>query len=349
MSENLQGRRLKSIFFGGGTPSLMEPETISKIVHEANSLWQTDKKLEITMEANPSSVESESLELFRDAGINRLSLGVQSFDDEALRFLGRGHTAEDAIAAIEKAHALFDNISFDLIYARPHQSLRQWMSELASAISLAGNHLSVYQLTIERGTQFFRRHKRGEFQIPDSDESGLLYEATVEKLHSVGLPDYEISNHARPGSECLHNLQYWETGDYLGIGAGAHSRITTKNGQRFAFRTHSAPNAWLQKAEMHGHAIREKKRINAYEQLVETLMMGLRLTKGLPVSRLESISGLEIEELFPSEIIGMLTDQGLLEITSSIVRATPSGRQRLDGLIGFLLENTDPGFQKSTR
>ena len=218
------GRRLTSIFFGGGTPSLMDPGTVGAVIARAGLHWRPAGDIEITLEANPTSVEAERLADFRDAGVNRVSLGVQSLDDDALRFLGRGHSAAEALRAVDLAAGLFARTSFDLIYARPGQDVAAWQRELDRALAHAGDHLSVYQLTIEPGTAFHQAHRRGDLAVPSGDAAAALYEATQVALDAAGLPAYEISNHAAPGAACRHNLTYWRYGDYAGIGPGAHGR-----------------------------------------------------------------------------------------------------------------------------
>ena len=237
-------RRLQSIFFGGGTPSLMEPDTVAALVADARALFDASAELEVTLEANPTSVERGRLAAFREAGVNRLSLGVQSLDEEALRFLGRRHDAAEAVAALEAARALFPRLSFDLIYARPGQAEAAWRAELRRALALAADHLSLYQLTIEPGTRFATEHARGAFALPADDDAARLYAATAEEAERFGLLPYEVSNYARPGAESRHNLQYWRYGDYLGIGPGAHQRLSL-GGALLAARRHRAPEAWL--------------------------------------------------------------------------------------------------------
>ncbi len=242
---NVAGRRpLASIFFGGGTPSLMDPATAAALIADARALFDAPADLEITLEANPTSVEAARLAEIRAAGVNRLSLGVQALDEEALRFLGRKHDAAQAMAALETGRALFPRLSFDLIYARPRQPEAAWRAELRQALALAADHLSLYQLTIEPGTRFATEHARGAFTLPDGDEAARLYWATVEEAARFGLAPYEISNYAKPGAESRHNLVYWRYGDYLGIGPGAHQRLML-DGALLAARRHRAPEEWL--------------------------------------------------------------------------------------------------------
>ncbi|HLO76499.1 MAG TPA: radical SAM family heme chaperone HemW, partial [Magnetospirillum sp.] len=247
------GATVTSIFFGGGTPSLMEPATAGALIERVAALWPTAPGLEITMEANPSTVEAGRFRDFRAAGVGRLSLGVQALDDQSLKFLGRRHDAGEALAALGVAGRLFPRFSFDLIYARPGQSPAAWRAELARALSLAGDHLSMYQLTIEDGTAFAPAHARGDFELPSEDDQAAMFEITQELTAAAGLPAYEVSNHARPGGECRHNLTYWLGGDYVGVGPGAHGRL---NGQ--ALRQHRAPDIWLERVESHGHATQDR-------------------------------------------------------------------------------------------
>jgi putative oxygen-independent coproporphyrinogen III oxidase len=339
LAPKVQARSLVSIFFGGGTPSLMDPRTVAEILDTARDLWGLDSDVEITLEANPTSVETERLRRFRDAGVNRVSLGVQALNDDALRFLGRGHDAREAIAAVEIAHRCFEKVSFDLIYARPGQTVTAWTNELTEALGLAGDHLSLYQLTIEPGTAFHSIHQRGGFSIPDDDEGGALYEATGEILEKAGLPAYEVSNHARPGSECRHNLVYWRAQEYLGVGPGAHGRLHDRDGRCLATRTHRAPAVWLDRVEREGHAVVEETVVAPDERLTEVLMMGLRLREGVPLARLRRETGYPLMEIFDRNVLQDLTRAGYMEITDTALRATGAGRQRLNSVLTMLLES----------
>src|SRR5665213_2867919 len=276
----IPGRRLVSIFFGGGTPSLMQAETVAAVLERAARHWQAPPDLEVTLEANPTSVEAARLAEFRDAGVNRVSLGVQALDDAALRFLGRGHDAGEARAAIAAAAQAVPHYSFDLIYARPGQSVASWERELDAALALAGDHLSLYQLTIEHGTAFAGAYARGDFALPDDDLAGALFETTQARLEAAGLAAYEISNHARPGAACRHNLIYWRYQDYVGIGPGAHGRFSDGGAKR-ATRRHSGPEAWLEAVERDGHGTAESAVVTGRDLVEEALMMGLRLSEGI--------------------------------------------------------------------
>ena len=284
------GHRLDSIFFGGGTPSLMAPATVAAVIDSAVRHWRPAPGIEITLEANPTSVEAERFRGFRAAGVNRVSLGVQALDDADLRFLGREHSVAEALAAVELAAANFPRHSFDLIYARPGQTMTAWEAELRRALDLAAGHLSLYQLTIEPGTRFHAMVEQGRLVPLDEDVQAALYEQTQALLGAAGLPAYEISNHARPGQESRHNLVYWRYGDYVGIGPGAHGRLTL-DGTRLATRTLRVPERWLAAVESDGNGEEPREQVDAGPQLVEALMMGLRLTEGIPLARLERIGG----------------------------------------------------------
>jgi len=325
-----------SIFFGGGTPSLMKPYVVESILNDIAKAWPIADTCEITLEANPTSVEVDKFKAFRAAGINRVSMGVQSFNEQDLKFLGREHNTSEAIRAIETAGDVFDRFSFDLIYARPGQSVTAWEEELRRALSLAKGHLSLYQLTIEEGTPFYMRHARGEFKIPDDALAGDLYEATQDILEGAGMPAYEISNHAAAGQESRHNLTYWRYTDYAGIGPGAHGRLTI-DGTKYATRGHRAPDIWLSRVAEHGHGGHDLEAITPRDRFVECLMMGLRLTEGVPIQRLQDEGGQGIDELIPPEKITVLVREGLLICTQTHLIATKTGLQRLNGVLNYLL------------
>ena len=334
------GRRpLASIFFGGGTPSLMEPDTAAALVAEARSLFDAAGDPEVTLEANPTSVERGRLAAFREAGVNRLSLGVQSLDAEALRFLGRRHDAAEAVAALEAARALFPRLSFDLIYARPGQSEAAWRAELRRALALAADHLSLYQLTIEPGTRFATEHARGAFALPDGDDAARLYVATAEEAGRFGLLPYEVSNYARPGAESRHNLQYWRYGDYLGIGPGAHQRLMLADGALLAARRHRAPEEWLARVERDGHAATSEEALAPPDRMREALLMGLRLAEGVDTARLEARCATPFADAVDAAMLRACEEEGYLEWTSGggRLRATAEGRLRLDAMLPVLL------------
>ncbi|PWC32271.1 radical SAM family heme chaperone HemW [Azospirillum sp. TSO35-2] len=330
------GRTVTSVFFGGGTPSLMEPATVGALLDRIAERWPVADRLEVTLEANPTSVEADKFRAFRSAGINRVSLGIQALDDASLRFLGRQHSAAEATGAIELAARTFDRFSFDLIYARPGQSVAAWEAELARALDYAVGHLSVYQLTIEEGTAFYPLHARGDLVLPDEDLAGDLYEATQSRLSSAGLPAYEISNHARPGEESRHNLTYWRYGDYVGIGPGAHGRLTL-NGEKFATRAHRAPEIWLERVERDGHGAATPDPVDRDARGTELLMMGLRLSEGVPLARLVEETGRPLDALVDPAALTRLVDGGFLVRDAGRLRATPGGLQRLNAVLSALL------------
>jgi len=335
-ADRTPGRTVSSVFFGGGTPSLMEPATVAALIERVRQRWVLAADAKITLEANPTSVEAERFRDFRAAGINRASLGVQALDPAALTFLGRGHSVGEAIAAITLARQQFPRFSFDLIYARPGQEPAQWDAELKQALSLAGDHLSLYQLTIEKGTAFHTAHARGDFAIPDDDRAGLLYELTQLRLSEAGLPSYEISNHARPGGESRHNLVYWRYGDYVGIGPGAHGRLTL-SGAKVATRQLRLPETWLAAVERRGEGTDECNPITGAERLEEMLMMGLRLNESVPRARFHRECGAGPEDVLDPPALARLVDGGFLVLDSDGLRATEAGRQRLNAVLGTLL------------
>ncbi|NIA72000.1 coproporphyrinogen III oxidase [Pelagibius litoralis] len=330
------GRRVTSIFFGGGTPSLMPAQTVAAVIERIGRLWSLDPAVEITLEANPTSSEAEKFAAFAEAGVNRLSLGVQALNDRALGFLGRQHSAAEALAALDLARRSFPRISFDLIYARPDQSLGAWQAELTEALALGPEHISLYQLTIEEGTAFQAAWRRGEIVLPPEAAAATLYEETARQLTEAGLPGYEVSNHARPGAECRHNLTYWRYGDYAGVGPGAHGRLTW-DGVKHATRQHRAPEPWLDLVEKQGHGWRSSDPVARSESLIELVMMGLRLEKGIPRAAFQRVLGASPEEALPVDRLAKLEEEGYLTLDAEGLRATNSGRQRLDALLGYLL------------
>ncbi len=332
------GRRpLASIFFGGGTPSLMPPEGTAALIADAQALFDPLPDIEITLEANPTSVEAGRLAAFRDAGVNRISLGVQSLEPEALAFLGRRHDAGEAIAALELARGIFPRVSFDLIYARPGQSLDAWRAELRRALALAADHLSLYQLTIEPGTQFATLFGRGAFALPEGDHAAALYLATAEEAARFGLAPYEVSNYARPGAESRHNLAYWRHRDYLAIGAGAHQRLTLA-GQVIAARRHRAPEEWLARVERDGHARTEEETLSPQDLAREVLLMGLRLVEGVHPQALAARSGLTLAEAIDPAMLTACLDAEYLHWTpAGSLATTTEGLLRLDAILPVLL------------
>ena len=335
-AERLGHRRLTSIFFGGGTPSLMEPDTVADLIADAKRLFKPADDLEITLEANPTSVEAAHLTAFREAGVNRVSIGVQSLDPSALQMLGRQHSAAQATAALEMARATFPRISFDLIYARPAQTLEAWRAELRQALDLAADHLSLYQLTIEAGTRFATLHQRGEIVLPDEDTAAELYVATAEEAVRYGLLPYEVSNYAKPGSESRHNLTYWRYGDYAGVGPGAHGRLTLA-GDLVATRRHRAPEVWAERVEQHGHDTTEETPLHSVERAREMLLMGLRLAEGVDAQRFLARTGMELPEAVDTGILEQAIEEGYIDWNKRTLTATDSGRLRLDALLAALV------------
>ena len=330
------GRRLETIFFGGGTPSLMAPETVAAVIARTKALWDHAGEIEITLEANPTSVEAGRFAALAEAGVNRVSLGVQALDAAALKFLGREHSADEAFEALDTARRHFARFSFDLIYARPGQTPEAWVGELEQALALAGEHLSLYQLTIERGTRFFTDHARGAFVLPGEEESAAMFEATQARLVTAGLPAYEISNHARPGAACRHNLIYWRYQDYVGIGPGAHGRFAEGSAKR-ATRRSSGPEAWLEAVERTGHGTAETSTVEGQDLVEEALMMGLRLADGIDRATFASVTGVDPVEALDAGRLEPLVRAGFLEIDATHLRATSSGRQRLNALLERLI------------
>ncbi len=331
------GRRpLGSIFFGGGTPSLMDPGTAAALIDDARRLFDPAPDLEITLEANPTSVEAGRLAAFRDAGVNRASLGVQSLEDESLRRLGRQHSAAQAIAALETARRIFPRLSFDLIYARPGQSLAAWRTELDRALALAADHLSLYQLTIEPGTAFEAQHRRGELALPDEDAAAALYEATAEAAAAHGLQQYEVSNYAAPGSESRHNLAYWRYGDYAGIGPGAHGRLLFGQ-QLIATRRHRAPEPWAERVERDGHGSTAEEAIIPADRAREMLLMGLRLHEGIDAARFARRTGLALTDVLDADVLAQAVAAGYVVHAPGHLTATAEGRLRLDALLPALV------------
>jgi oxygen-independent coproporphyrinogen-3 oxidase len=319
-----------SIFFGGGTPSLMAPTTVGGILEEIARLWTIEPGAEITLEANPSSVEAQRFRDYRAAGINRVSLGVQALRDDDLKRLGRLHTVQEAKSAIALAADTFDRCSFDLIYARPNQQLAAWRKELAEALDLAGGHLSLYQLTIEQDTPFAALHAAGKLQIPGEEDADSLYQLTQEMTAARGLPAYEISNHAVPGQECRHNLLYWRYGEYAGAGPGAHGRVLS-DGARLATTTERSPERWLALVEEQGHGLIEQMALSPEQQADEALLMGLRLEEGIDLLRLQQLGGVVPDQ----GAINELVDYGLIERIEGAnrIKATARGRVILNELV----------------
>jgi len=327
---------LTSIFFGGGTPSLMDPATAAAVIERVADRWGLTPDAEITLEANPTSVEAGRLADFRAAGVNRVSLGVQALDDDSLKALGRQHGVAEALAAVRTAAGLFARYSFDLIYARPGQTVALWRDELRRALAEAGNHLSLYQLTIEPGTAFHTLFNRGELAVPGEDDAATLYEITQNIMADAGLPAYEISNHAAPGAESRHNLTYWRYGNYAGVGPGAHGRIT-QGGRTLAYRRRCAPERWLDDVEESGHGTADALPVEPDRRIAEILMTGLRLRAGIARGRFEALTGEGFESALDGRRLADLAEEGLLVLDRDGLRATADGRQRLNALLAHLL------------
>ena len=343
LARSLAGRRLTSIFFGGGTPSLMDAGTAAAVIAKARALWPPDDahSLEITLEANPNSAEAARFAAFREAGINRLSLGVQAFDDQALAFLGRSHSAAEALSALDLARRHFPRVNADMIYARPGQSVAAWRAELGSLLNLGLGHLSLYQLTIERGTPFFAAHRRGDFTLPGEDQQTRLYGVTGDMLLAAGFAPYEVSNYARPGHECRHNVHIWRYGDFAGIGPGAHGRLTVE-GAAVATENLRAPQRWLAAVEATGQGLKVRTPLSQAHRMEEMVMMGLRLTAGIAARDFEAVTGASFGDMLGGDRIRRLVSGGFLVDDGSRLAATEDGRMRLDAVIGELLSEGVP-------
>jgi putative oxygen-independent coproporphyrinogen III oxidase len=328
-------RRLTSIFFGGGTPSLMPPASVAALIETACDLFDPAADIEITLEANPTSVEAGRLAGYAAAGVNRVSLGVQSLDPVALTMLGRQHDVAEAIAALTLARRLFSRVSFDLIYARPGQSLADWRRELAAALDFGCDHFSLYQLTIEPGTAFEARHRAGALVLPEAEAAAALYALTHEVAASAGLPRYEVSNYARPGAESRHNLSYWRYGDYAGIGPGAHGRVTLAGGL-VATRRHRAPEPWAARVEQNGHGGGSDMVLDERERAREALLMGLRLVEGIDEAWFAQRTGTSIDAATEPDVLTQCLDEAYLARDFGRLRALPEGMLRLDALLAAL-------------
>jgi oxygen-independent coproporphyrinogen-3 oxidase len=324
----LPGRQLASIFFGGGTPSLMPPATVAAVIEAACRYWQPTANIEITLEANPSSVEAARFADIAAAGVNRVSLGVQALDDRALHFLERAHGVDEALAALNVAQRHFARVSFDLIYARPGQPLAAWETELARALSFGTEHLSLYQLTIEPGTRFATLAAKGALTLPDPDLAADLFETTRAMTQAAGLPLYEVSNHARPGAESRHNLTYWRYLDYAGIGPGAHGR---RDGMATARR--KKPENWIAAVSRNGHGIEREDRLTPQERVTEALVMGLRMAEGIDLARIAGLGERGIDEVVKLDAVALLARQGLVTHDGNRLALTAAGIPVLDAVL----------------
>jgi putative oxygen-independent coproporphyrinogen III oxidase len=323
-----RGRPLTSIFFGGGTPSLMPPATVAALIKAAEQYWGFAGNIEITLEANPSSVEAARFADLAAAGVNRVSLGLQSLDDDALAFLGRAHSVAESLDALAIAHTHFNRVNIDLIYARPDQTAKQWQAELSRAIGFGTDHMSLYQLTIEPGTRFETMVRTGQFVPADNDEAATLYELTQELTGAAGLPAYEISNHARPGSESRHNLSYWRYDDYIGIGPGAHGRRLNIATQR-----HKKPENFTSGVERNEHGIVSEEKLDAETRAMEALLMGLRLAEGIDLNHIASRSSVGAENLVDSKAVANIEKLGLIRREGKHLAVTPQGMPLLDAIL----------------
>ncbi|WP_428680291.1 radical SAM family heme chaperone HemW [Sphingopyxis sp.] len=324
----LPDRPVSSIFFGGGTPSLMPPETVAAVIAAADEAWGLASDCEITLEANPNSVEVANFAALASAGVNRVSIGAQSFDAEILHFLGRAHSGDEARRAIAAAQDHFARVSFDLIYARPGQTLGQWEAELNDALAFGTGHLSLYQLTIEPGTRFATLAAKGDLVIPDGDTAADLFDATQAITRAAGLPRYEVSNHARPGDESRHNLTYWRYGDYAGIGPGAHGRRLCQATER-----HKKPENFTAAVTRNGHGLKVETDLPAHERATEAMLMGLRLTEGIDLARIEARSGLQREAFIDGGAVARLVEQGLMRGGGDRLAVTDDGILLLDSIL----------------
>ena len=348
MGEKTKNRTLHSIYFGGGTPSTMPPEITARLIDTARALWGTSNDIEITLEANPTSVEMEKLSGFKNAGINRISLGVQALDDTALHELGREHSARDALVAVEEVQSLFSRANFDLIYARPKQSVQAWLSELETALHYIRGHISLYQLTIEPNTEYYHRWKKGEIVLPDEDRAESLFTTTNDLLKSHDLHAYEVSNYAHHGDESRHNLLYWRYDDYIGVGPGAHGRltindahgrITDSNDKKTATVCISLPEKWVASVEQNGHGM-DMQMVDRAGRLDELMLMGLRLSEGVPESRLIRETGQGFETLNMGRLETLLDEKLLImdnAQNNKRLRTTDAGRLRLNAVLEYLL------------
>lgn len=327
-----EGRVLSSVFFGGGTPSLMPPKMVAAILDRIADRWECEENLEISMEANPTSVEAQKLSAFASAGVNRVSLGVQALNDSDLAFLGREHSAVEALKALEIARENFERVSFDLIYARPEQSLDAWSKELQQVIDLEVEHVSAYQLTIERNTPFYYDHEQGKFHIPEQELAADFYTLTQDVLGEGGLKAYELSNHAANDTQqCRHNLIYWNYYDYIGVGPGAHGRLSV-SGEKFASRDHAAPDIWLERVEANQHGAHPMSSLSASDQVFERLMMGLRLRSGITLSAMDW-------RYLRRDKVQVLAEQGWLVFDDAHIRLTVEGLLRLNAILPFVFDD----------
>lgn len=331
-ADQTKNRSISSIFFGGGTPSLMDPSTVAAIIEAADVQWGLEENCEITLEANPTSIEAAKFRNFRDAGINRTSVGIQALNDDDLQYLGREHSVEEALIALDIAAATFDRYTFDIIYARPNQGLAEWHDELEQVLKLTNGHVSLYQLTIEPGTTFFRT---GVVEA-NPDLGADFFQLTSELTNEAGLPAYEISNHAKIGQESRHNLNYWQGGDYLGIGPGAHGRLT-HDGKTSAYHQIANPLRWPNQVAAQGHGVAKTRVLSGQDRIEERILAGLRLSKGISRVDFAQQTGQDILTVVNAEDLAMLQDEGLAELNKTHLKVTTKGRLVLSAIIEKLL------------
>lgn len=332
MAQRMPGRTVSSIFFGGGTPSLMDVTTVSSLLDAIGGLWTVSADVEITLEANPTSVEADRFRGYRSAGVNRVSLGVQAMDDASLKALGRLHTAREALIAVGLARDTFERVSFDLIYARPHQTIEDWRRELTDALAYTAGHMSLYQLTIEEGTPFAALHAAGRLETPSDDVGAEMYEVTQELCEAAGLEAYEVSNHARPGDESRHNLVYWQGDPYAAAGPGAHGRLLV-DGKWVSTQTHDDPMRWLTEVEKTGVGLAVDERVDNLDRAVEILLMGLRLSSGVHQSQLPAL----LDDVVDSQAVKNMAAEGLLHADGDKLRVTAKGRPVLNAVLREIL------------
>lgn len=335
-AEKLGDREVQSVFLGGGTPSLMPPELLRALLETMHKEWHFADDIEITLEANPTSTERDKLQAFKEAGVNRVSLGVQALNQRDLQFLGREHSAQEALEAVSWASELFGNYSFDLIYARPEQTLQAWQEELSRALHYVGPHFSLYQLTIEKGTPFYKLHQEGVFTLPPEEEAAEMYEVTNALLAAHSLHAYEVSNYAKPGFKSKHNMAYWRYQEYLGLGPGAHSRIDLPEGRTALMQRHH-PEGWLEAVSKAGQAIQQQEPLDKTTMLQEMLMMGLRTSEGVSLKAVNTLLGEEIAVLIPPSRTAPLQEAGLLDCNTDYLRTTDQGRLVLNAVIEKLV------------
>jgi len=338
MAEHFPNLKASSVFFGGGTPSLMAPETVYSVLEAIKKYWGPSTDIEVTLEANPSSVEAGRFQAYHAAGVNRLSVGIQSLDDDVLKFLGRVHSAAEALKALKVAQDNFERVSFDLIYARPGQTVHEWRAELADALSFGTSHLSLYQLTIEEGTAFYHQFKRGKFSLPDENTATAMFELTDQMTWDAGLPAYETSNHARAGQQSIHNLAYWQGDAYVGIGPGAHGRLPgPDHGSAFAHAQIKRPEDWLAAVVSRGTGLEQLETITAADRAIEAILTGLRLTDGILLANWEARFGQKLSDIVDLAALSDMQESGHIAVGQDRLQLMPKGRPLLNFILGKLV------------